>query len=226
MEEGAPISPLDHIAYMRCALSIAGKSPPQPTNFRVGALLVDEGANQILSTGYTLELPGNTHAEQCAFTKYATLHAVSEGDIGPILPSKAVLYTTMEPCHKRSAGNIPCVERILNVQSGGAQAIKTVYIGVKEPTTFVAANAGQSKLEQAGPSDLGIENTNIKVAQGVSLDEQQKTLVGSVLDLFAGRPSLKKLSLWADDGVFEDPITKAEGRKQYEPQWVCFIKSS
>ncbi|MCJ1300214.1 hypothetical protein MMC08_003009 [Hypocenomyce scalaris] len=70
-----------------------------------------------------------------------------------------------------------------------------------------------------GTGDLNIENTNIKTASGVTLDEHQKTLVGSVLDLFAGRPSLKKLQLWADDGVFEDPITKAEGRKQYEPQW-------
>ncbi|KAL8952160.1 MAG: hypothetical protein Q9222_001914 [Ikaeria aurantiellina] len=68
-------------------------------------------------------------------------------------------------------------------------------------------------------SDLGIENTNIKTASGVTLDEQQKTLVGSVLDLFAGRPSLKKLSLWDDNGVFEDNITIATGRKQYEPQW-------
>ncbi|KAI4185762.1 MAG: hypothetical protein LQ346_005829 [Caloplaca aetnensis] len=68
-------------------------------------------------------------------------------------------------------------------------------------------------------SDLGIENTNIKTAPGVTLDEQQKTLVGSVLDLFAGRPSLKKLSLWDDDGVFEDNITIATGRKQYEAQW-------
>lgn len=42
------------------------------------------------------------------------------------------------------------------------------------------------------------------------------------VQLFAGRPSLKKLSLWADDGVFEDPITVATGRKQYEPQWVGF----
>lgn len=64
-----------------------------------------------------------------------------------------------------------------------------------------------------------IESTNIKTASGVSLDEHQHTLVGSVLDLFAGRPSLKKLSLWDDDGVFEDPITVATGRKQYEPQW-------
>ncbi|KAL9075859.1 MAG: hypothetical protein Q9161_001252 [Pseudevernia consocians] len=89
----------------------------------------------------------------------------------------------------------------------------------------------------SGTGDLNIENTNIKTASGVSLDEQQRTLVGSVLDvsvhyrtpgvlqtsdqnqLFAGRPSLKKLQLWDDEGVFEDPITKAVGRKQYEPQW-------
>ncbi|KAI4842144.1 hypothetical protein E4T44_07485 [Aureobasidium sp. EXF-8845] len=68
-------------------------------------------------------------------------------------------------------------------------------------------------------SGLNIENTNIKTAPGVSLEEQQKTLVGSVLDLFAGRPSLEKLQLWKDEGVFEDPITIAEGRKQYEAQW-------
>ncbi|KAI4258981.1 MAG: hypothetical protein LQ352_000977 [Teloschistes flavicans] len=71
----------------------------------------------------------------------------------------------------------------------------------------------------AAGSDLGIENTNIKTATGVTLDEHQKTLVGSVLDLFAGRPSLNKLALWDDDGVFEDPITIATGRKQFEPQW-------
>ena len=32
-------------------------------------------------------------------------------------------------------------------------------------------------------SDLNIENTNIKTASGVSLDDTQKTLVGSVLDV-------------------------------------------
>ena len=32
-------------------------------------------------------------------------------------------------------------------------------------------------------SDLNIENTNIKTASGVSLDDNQKTLVGSVLDV-------------------------------------------
>lgn len=71
-------------------------------------------------------------------------------------------------------------------------------------------------------SDLGelkIENTNVKTASGVSLDEHEKTLVGSVLDLFAGRPSLARLRLWDDKAVFEDPITTATGRGQYPAQW-------
>ena len=42
----------------------------------------------------------------------------------------------------------------------------------------------------------------------------------NVTKLFAGRPSLPKLRLWADDAEFQDPITNAQGRKQYEPQWV------
>lgn len=38
-------------------------------------------------------------------------------------------------------------------------------------------------LISQAPSDLNIENTNIKTASGVSLDDNQKTLVGSVLDV-------------------------------------------
>lgn len=67
--------------------------------------------------------------------------------------------------------------------------------------------------------ELKIENTNVNCAPGVELSSQQKTLVGSVLDLFAGRPSLAKLQLWQDEGEFIDPLTIAKGRKQYEPQW-------
>ncbi|CZT14868.1 uncharacterized protein RCC_00805 [Ramularia collo-cygni] len=74
----------------------------------------------------------------------------------------------------------------------------------------------------SSPSQFGelkIENTSIKTAPGVELSQRQQTLLGSVLDLFAGRPSLAKLQLWTDDATFEDPITIAKGRKQYEPQW-------
>lgn len=68
--------------------------------------------------------------------------------------------------------------------------------------------------------ELKLEST-VKAAPGVELSSEQKTLVSSVLDLFAGRPSLAKLQLWKDDAVFTDPITIAKGRKQFEPQWVC-----
>lgn len=56
------------------------------------------------------------------------------------------------------------------------------------------------------PANIPIGNTNINNHPGVELSPAQKTLVGSVLDLFAGRSSLEKLSLWADNGMFEDPL--------------------
>ena len=170
MDNNPPhIAPLDHLEYMRYALSLARRSPPKPTNFRVGAVLVDEAANRILSTGYTLESPGNTHAEQSALQKYFADDAQhpSQQQAEAAFPLHTVLYTTMEPCQSRSAGNLPCVDRILETQSGDHHAIQTVYIGLKEPETFVAANAGQSKLEQAGIVCIhvpGLEEEILQVA--------------------------------------------------------------
>jgi hypothetical protein len=66
---------------------------------------------------------------------------------------------------------------------------------------------------------LNIETTNIQTAPGVTLSPQQQTIVGSVLDLFAGRPSLQKLALWRDDATFADPLSIAEGREKYQAQW-------
>lgn len=153
---------------MQLALSLAKKSPPKPTNFRVGAVLVDEECNRILSTGYTLELEGNTHAEQCCLRKFAALHNVSEEQVGDILPPKTVIYTTMEPCNKRSTGNEPCVDRILGTMAGVNGGIKTVYLGSAEPDTFVGENAGRSRLEAAGIVCIhvpGLEEEILEVAK-------------------------------------------------------------
>lgn len=62
---------LDHHTYMRLAIAEAKKSPPKPSNFRVGALIVDASSGYVLTTSYTLELPGNTHAEQVCLIKHA-----------------------------------------------------------------------------------------------------------------------------------------------------------
>lgn len=163
-----------HLAYLRACLALAARSPPKPTNFRVGCILLYRaagsppsssshpaasasasvsasvdvqsattagatihfplGTDTILSTGYTLELPGNTHAEQCCLAKYAAQRGVDEGSIGRFLPppellqgctaagagargegekgGSVILYVTMEPCGYRLSGNMPCVRRI------------------------------------------------------------------------------------------------------------------
>lgn len=68
--------------------------------------------------------------------------------------------------------------------------------------------------------ELRIETQDVQTAPGVQLSSEQKTLVASVLDLFAGRPSLAKLQLWTDDAEFSDPLTIAKGREKYSAQWV------
>lgn len=46
----------------------------------------------------------------------------------------------------RTSGYIPCVTRIIAHRS----AIKTVYVGIREPGIFVAQNDGQKRLEANG----------------------------------------------------------------------------
>lgn len=157
-----------NLYFMNLALPEARKSPPKPTNFCVGACLVSEDDNTLLETGYTLECEGNTHAEQSCFIKFARRHGCSEEQIGHYLPRRTVLYTTMEPCNKRSAGNLPCVDRILQLRDDhGTCVILKVYVGVWEPETFVGVNEGRKKLESAGIEVVhvpGLEDEILQVA--------------------------------------------------------------
>src|SRR2546423_9317138 len=161
----------DHKKYMEYALEQARLSPRKPTNYRVGALLVDADMNAIIATGYTLELPGNTHAEQCCFMKVAQMHNISEERIGEVLPKNTVLYTTVEPCNKRLSGNMTCVERILRLNG----AIKVVYVGIMEPEKFVGENVGRKRLEDAGVMVTlveGMEKSILEVATAGHVAEE------------------------------------------------------
>ncbi|KAH0548320.1 hypothetical protein GP486_007988 [Trichoglossum hirsutum] len=148
-----PIAPGDHTAYMRLALSLSRLSPAQPSNYRVGAVLVSATSNTILSSGYTQELAGNTHAEQNCLAKL--------GGGGEVPAEEAVLYTTMEPCVRRLSGNASCVERILRA------GIRRVFVGVLEPDVFVACNDGRAVLERGGVEVVrvpGLEDEILEVA--------------------------------------------------------------
>ncbi|CBQ68716.1 related to CAX4-required for full levels of dolichol-linked oligosaccharides [Sporisorium reilianum SRZ2] len=161
-----------HYAMMLTALSEADKSPPTDTAFCVGCVICvtsDEAArssSQILATGFSRELPGNTHAEQCALDKlvsdFLPKHQHNAAKEAPTLDLD--LYTTMEPCSERLSGNLPCVQRILRFneqndvyvlprslvqhalssnQTGSSAdvavrlRIRRVFQGVTEPDDFV-----------------------------------------------------------------------------------------
>lgn len=124
-----------HRKFMELALECAKKCGETQTQFNVGAVLVHDG--EILETGHSRELPGNTHAEQCALEKYFKKTGTRS------VPEGTELYTTMEPCSLRLSGNLPCVDRILET------GIKTCFVGVVEPDTFVKENTGKSKLSKA-----------------------------------------------------------------------------
>ncbi|KAJ5216174.1 uncharacterized protein N7498_002581 [Penicillium cinerascens] len=133
----------DHEAFMEFALTQAQKSPPAANKFCVGAVLVDaaKGKGTRLNTRKTtreIQAP-----RQCCFIKIADEHKIPEERIHEVLPANTALYTTMEPCNERLSGNVTCATRILRLKS----AIKTVYVGIKEPGTFIAHNNGQERLE-------------------------------------------------------------------------------
>lgn len=115
--------------FMRLAIAEAHKSIPSENAFCVGCVVVHDG--QVLATGFSRELPGNTHAEQVA------LHKLEFDAPG------ATVYTTMEPCSVRVSGNTPCVQSCLRAH------ISRVVIGVMEPKNFVVCE-GVSLLRDSG----------------------------------------------------------------------------
>ncbi|KAJ7109449.1 cytidine deaminase-like protein [Mycena epipterygia] len=159
---------------MRRALAEAHNCEPTPTAFCVGCVLAvswpSEHSNPtIVSTGYSRELPGNTHAEANALAKLVSLTAAqiqalfpgsSPPDIHDILPRLDV-YTTMEPCSVRTSGLSPCVDALI------AAGVRRCLIGVAEPPVFVKCEGAQ-KLKDAGIDVVwmsGFEEECLKVAR-------------------------------------------------------------
>lgn len=63
----------------------------------------------------------------------------------------------MEPGNKRLSGNRPCVDRIIALPS-----IESVYVGVREPETFIRNNNGIARLRNSGVNIVQIENMALK----------------------------------------------------------------
>ncbi|KAI8827081.1 cytidine deaminase-like protein [Fimicolochytrium jonesii] len=128
--------------FMQLAILEAQKSIPVPSAYCVGAVLVSPSGSRaahptILSTGFSRELPGNTHAEQCCLLKLSETNSIEKA-------KGATIYTTMEPCGERLSGNLPCARRLLEVGIG------RVVVGVGEPKNFIAECQGTRQLRESG----------------------------------------------------------------------------
>jgi len=150
----------EHLAFMKIALDEAKKCIPTPTAFCVGCVIIvpvrsTTGTEEkvILSTGYSRELEGNTHAEANALAKAQDLSSAelenffpegvpSDGGVGGLL-KEADVYTTLEPCSIRTSGLPACADALVGVQ------VRRCYIGVAEPDDFVICE-GAEKLRRSG----------------------------------------------------------------------------
>jgi pyrimidine deaminase RibD-like protein len=145
-------------AYLKQALNEAQKCIPTPTAYCVGCVVVDPSTQTILSMGFSRELPGNTHAEECAIAKLKV--TMNDRELKGL-----DLYTTMEPCSERLSGNKPCTDRILESEG----LIGRVVLGVREPDTFVKCVAVEKLLAHGivvvRNDDEGLEQECLGVAR-------------------------------------------------------------
>lgn len=167
-----------HYEQMLKALEEAGKCEATDTAFCVGCVISiqsdDDTHDTTLITGFSRELPGNTHAEQCALDKLLSQYKPEARGSASSSIVPLDLYTTMEPCSERLSGNLPCVQRILEfnntrhtvslpcrllseaslMRSSAATVrvplrIARVFQGVSEPDDFVQCQ-GQNILRDNG----------------------------------------------------------------------------
>eukprot|EP01138_Halocafeteria_seosinensis_P012868 gb/GECG01013145.1/.p1 GENE.gb/GECG01013145.1/~~gb/GECG01013145.1/.p1 ORF type:complete len:193 (+),score=25.61 gb/GECG01013145.1/:1-579(+) len=154
--------------YLQQACALAFRCSSVDTAYNVGAVIVqphDPEEDRVVATGFSRELPGNTHAEECALEKakqndrkgtsmipYCVqldtaimrelLHAVEN----------AILYSSMEPCSHRLSGKKPCTERIIEAR------IRKVVLALREPQTFVENCQGVEQLRSAGIEVVALED--------------------------------------------------------------------
>ena len=205
----------DHTACLKRCLDLARLSPPKPTNFRVGAVLCSYAAAKsssapiVLSTGYTLELEGNTHAEQCALEK---LVAGKVQDLEDILSPEAhaILYTSLEPCSLRLSGNLPCVQRIIATRKGNsAGGVRKVIFGAKEPGTFVKDSKSCQLLTEAGIDWQYIPDLEEEILSVAMEGHVQKTQERTV-----SQPQAESANPTLQQGTHVDDISAEERKRQ------------
>jgi riboflavin-specific deaminase-like protein len=118
--------------FLRWAVELSRLSPPSPTAFSVGAVIVGEDG-EVLATGFSREQEDHDHAEEVALRK-----------LGPDPRLRhATIYSSLVPCGARASRPVTCVQHIL------AAGLPRVVFAWREPALFTAGE-GADQLRAAG----------------------------------------------------------------------------
>jgi 5-amino-6-(5-phosphoribosylamino)uracil reductase len=118
--------------FLRWAVELSRQSPPSPTAFSVGAVIV-AADGEVLATGFSREQQDHDHAEEVALRK-----------IGPDPRLRgATVYSSLVPCGARASRPVTCVQHIV------AAGLPRVVFAWREPRLFTDGE-GAEQLRAAG----------------------------------------------------------------------------
>lgn len=119
--------------WLELAIELSRACPPSDTAFDVGAVVVDTRGEEI-ARGYSRETDDRVHAEEAALAK-----------LDPADPrlASATVYSSLEPCGRRSSRPRTCTRLILDA------GVPRVVFALREPPTFVVGE-GAEQLAAAG----------------------------------------------------------------------------
>lgn len=128
MTSTIPVQVEDH-RWLQAAIDLACQCPPSDVAFSVGAFIVADGEE--ISRAFSRETDPYVHAEEAALAK-----------LDPDDPrlARATIYTSLEPCSKRSSRNVTCTQLIQRT------GIHRVVFASREPSVFVDCRGAEDLI--------------------------------------------------------------------------------
>ncbi|WP_200258216.1 dihydrofolate reductase family protein [Streptomyces sp. HSG2] len=138
---GGEVAPADR-HWLALACDLATRCPPSRTAFSVGAVVVAADGTE-LARGHSRE-GGDpaAHAEEAALAKV---------DRADARLATATVYSSLEPCARRSSRPLPCARLLLEA---GVRRVVTAW---REPDTFVSGADGGGVLASGGADVVVLE---------------------------------------------------------------------
>ncbi len=183
---------MDDHKWMRRAVELAGQSIAEASRQdnapAVGAVIVKDGVE--IASAFRGMCGEGCHAEYCALQ-----------GVDPAVVAGSVVYTTLEPCSRRSPSKTPCAQRLIDAK------VSKVFIGLYDPNPKIYRE-GWKMLR-----DAGIETRDFP-----SEFRNQLTLLNNK---FNGqyRESSSPSGTARFDYVLCPAFTIGAGREQIHTQW-------